>query len=116
MIKFFHRLRYDPRFFGPLVAIAAVTTSLLVAWGVQPNVTTADDVTVPIGPPDLGTLMGQELSIRVFPGPYGPGYEVLDASGIVVGRFESQYEMIAAFDVPAPATQLADVAPYDAFD
>ena len=112
----FHRLHEDPRVFRPLVAVAAVTTSFLIAWGVRPDTTTADDFAVPIGPPDLGTLVGQELSLRVIPGPFGPGYEVLDASGIVVGRFDNQYEMIAAFDVPAPSTQLTDVPPYDAFD
>ena len=116
MLKFFHRLYTDPRVFRPMVAVAAVATSFLVAWGVRPDATTSGDFAAPIGPPDLGTLVGQELSIRVTPGPYGPGYEVLDASGIVVGKFESQYEMIAAFDVPAPSSQLADVPSYDPYD
>ena len=116
MKKYLHRLRRDPRAFGSMVAAAAVTTSLLVAWGVRPDTTTADDFAAKIGPPDLGTLIGQELSIRVTPGPYGPGYEVLDAAGTVVGKFESQYEMIAAFDVAAPSSQLADVPSYDPYD
>ena len=116
MQMLFHRLRRDPRVFRPLVAVAAVTTSLLVAWGVRPDTTTADDFAPAMTPPDLGTLIGQELSLRVIPGPNGPGYEVLDESGIPVGRFKNEFEMIAAFNVPAPSTQLADVPPYDAFD
>ena len=116
MQNLLHRLHTDRRVFRPLVAVAAVTMSLLIVWGVQPDTTTADDFAAPIGPPDLGTLVGQKLSLRVIPGPYGPGYEVLDAAGVVVGRYDNQYEMIAAFDVPAPSTQLADVPPYDAFD
>ena len=111
-----HRLREDPRLFRPLLAVAAVMTSFLVAWGVRPDTTTADDFASPTTPPDLGTLIGQELSLRVIPGPNGPAYEVLDESGISVGRFKNEFEMIAAFNVPAPSTQLADVPTYDAID
>lgn len=99
-----------------MMAVAAVTTSLLVAWGIRPDTSNADDYVYPTKAPDLGTLIGQELSLRVIPGPHGPGYEVLDESGISVGRFKNEFEMIAAFNVVAPSRQLADVPPYDPYD
>ncbi|MAD19411.1 MAG: hypothetical protein CMJ52_04215 [Planctomycetaceae bacterium] len=116
MSNFFNRLRNSPHFFGTSALAAAVLTSMIVAWGVQPDSTTADDFANHMGPPDLGTLVGQQLSMRVIPGPGGPGYEILDAEGVPVGRFQNQFEMIAAFDVPRPSSQLAEVATYDPYD
>ncbi|MDA0295852.1 MAG: hypothetical protein O3A19_00220 [Planctomycetota bacterium] len=109
----------DARFQKVMLGLGVVALALGVFWTVNPSSTLAtvegsfDRTSDPV---DLGTLSGQTLSIRVISGPFGPGYEVLDENGTLVGRFESEYQLIAAFSVPAPSQQLADVPTIDDWD
>ncbi len=107
----------DSRFHKVMLGLGVVAVTLVAVWTASPRATLAETSVKPTARPvDLGTLTGQTLSIRVFPGPFGPGYDVLDDSGSLIASFDSEYELIAAFSVPAPSRQLADVPTLDELD
>ncbi|MDG2021965.1 MAG: hypothetical protein P8J59_08450 [Phycisphaerales bacterium] len=107
----------DSRFHKVMLGLGVIAVTLVAVWTASPQATLAETGdAAAAGPVDLGTLTGQTLSIRVFPGRFGPSYEVLDDSGSLVASFESEYELIAAFSVPPPSEQLADVPTLDELD
>jgi hypothetical protein len=113
----FHHLLADSRIHKAMLGFGVVALALVAIWTTAPSTTLAETgVDRMAGPVDLGTLHGQELSIRVVPGPFGPGYEVFDKTGSLVGSFESEYQLTAAFSIPAPSRQIADVPTIDEMD
>ena len=107
----------DSRFHKVMLGLGVVAVTLVAVWTASPRAILAETSVKPTARPvDLGTLTGQTLSIRVFPGPFGLGYDVLDDSGSLIASFDSEYELIAAFSVPAPSQQLADVPTLDELD
>ncbi|MDE0888005.1 MAG: hypothetical protein OSA40_00965 [Phycisphaerales bacterium] len=113
----FDHLLADSRIHKAMLGFGVVALALVAVWTTAPSTTLAETgVDRTAGPIGLGTLHGQALSIRVVPGPFGPGYEVLDNTGSLVGTFENEYQLIAAFSVPAPSRQIADVPTIDEMD
>ncbi len=116
-MKILDDLMTNSRFHKVMLGLGVIAVTLVAVWTASPQATLAETSDAPkAGPVDLGTLTGQTLSIRVFPGPFGPAYDILDDSGSLIASFESEYELIAAFSVPPPSEQLADVPTLDELD
>ena len=116
-MKNLHHLLAGPRFQNVMLGLGVGTMALVAVWTLSPSSTlAANNADRPADFVDLGTLTDQTLSIRVHPGAFGPSYDVLDETGMLVGHFKSEFELIAAFSVPAPSQQLADVPTIDDLD
>lgn len=119
-MKTLQHLLARPRFQNVILSLGVVMLALMAVWTLNPSSTlAANDADRTAGFRDLGTLTDQTLSIRVLPGAFGSfgsSYDVLDETGVLVGHFKSEFELIAAFTIPAPSQQIAVVPAIDDLD
>ena len=116
-MKTLQHLLASARFQNVMLGLGVIALTLTATWTLNPSSTlAANDADRTAGFRDLGTLTDQTLSIRVLPGSFGPSYDVFDETGILVGHFENEFELIAAFTTPAPSQQIAVVPTIDDLD